>query len=352
MADYKKNKDNILNYKNEINRLTAGGPQRLYLIYGPEDYLKEKYIEKMVSLCFPDGETGFGFTKIDGTNLNLLDLEEAVNSVPFLSERTYVEVRGADLNRLKESDVERIIQLLSDIPDYCTVNFVLPSEYDPDARKKLTKFFLTKGVALKFTHQTQGALLEWITRRFAAQKKSISMEAAQRLMFISGDIMSTLIPEIEKIAAYAKGTNITVDDVNKIANHIPEADIFDAIDLIAEKKYNQAAEAFAVLLNDKSNEPIFITAVMGMQFKRLYFARTALDAGMNAEYIMDALKIKDFVARKMCRTGRELSPEFLQSAVEICADTDYKLKSSGLNGQDLIRDAFSRIIAGDMITHA
>lgn len=350
--DRKKSKENILNYKHEINLLVTGGPQRLYLLYGPEEYLRERYIEKLVSLCFPEGETGFGYTKIDGSSFDIITFEEAVNSVPFLSEKTYVEIRNLDINKMKEQDSEKFMDILSDIPEYCTVNIILAGEYEPDNRKKVTKFLQKNGVFLKFTHQTQGALLEWITRRFAAQNKAINMEAAQRLIFISGDIMSKLIPEIEKIAAFSSDRNITVDDVNTIANHIPEADIFDAIELISEKKYNQAAESFAVLLNDKANEPIYITAILGMQFKRLYFAKTALECGENSDYISSKLKVPDFVARKMCRTVRDFVPGFLESALRICADTDYKMKSTSQDDADLLREAFSKIIAGDTSNNA
>lgn len=66
-------------------------------------------------------------------------------------------------------------------------------------------------------------LIDWLIRRFSAAGKSIELEAAQRLIFISGDLMSRLIPEIEKVAAYAKGDRVTVADVEAVANHIPEA---------------------------------------------------------------------------------------------------------------------------------
>ena len=54
--------------------------------------------------------------------------------------------------------------------------------------------------------------------------------------------MNRLIPEIEKVAAYAKGDRVTVEDVEAVAHHIPEAVIFTLTDQIAQRRYDRAAE--------------------------------------------------------------------------------------------------------------
>lgn len=114
-----------------------------------------------------------------------------------------MEIRDVELNRLKEP--EKYMAVFSDIPEYCTVCLVQSAQFEPDGRLKLIKTLRSVARELKFTQQSQGMLIDWIIRRFAAAGKSVELEAAQRLMFISGDLMSRLIPEIEKIAAFAKG---------------------------------------------------------------------------------------------------------------------------------------------------
>ena len=170
----KKRKDEKqLNYKEEIRRLKSGGPDRLYLLWGPEDYLRELYLQTLKDLCIPDGEDSFSYKRMDGPELDLKELSAAIDAIPFLSERSLIELRGVDLNKIKDSD--GLQKLLEDIPEYCTIVFVQSAVYEPDGRLKQIKFLKENAVELKFAEQTQDALVNWIAKRFAAYGKRVRL---------------------------------------------------------------------------------------------------------------------------------------------------------------------------------
>ena len=334
------------NYSRALRILMEKGPERLYLLWGPEDYLREHYLSQLKKLCLPDGEESFSFKRLNGPELDPRELEQAVDAVPFLSERSFVELRGVDLNRLKEG--ERILSVLSDIPDYCTVVFVQSGEFEPDGRIKLVKNLRGLCREIQFTRQTQGDLVPWIAKRFSALGKGIDLDAANRLIFISGDLMNRLIPEIDKVAAYAKGEKVTVSDVEAVANHIPEAVIFQMTDLISQKKINNALEKLAELLSDKNNEPIPMLAMLGVQMRRLYAARLALERKLGAKYVMETCSCKyDFQANQLLQAARGFSLPQLIRAVELCAEADYRLKSEPVDDRELFKETVVRIAAGD-----
>ena len=157
-----------------------------------------------------------------------------------------------------------------------------------------------------------------------------------------------LIPEIEKVAAYAKGDRITVADVEAVANHIPEAVVFDMTDYIAQKKYNTAMAVLAELISDKNNAPIAMVAMIGQQMRRLYGAKlvSAQPDGMKA--LMDACGIKyEFIAKKLIASARGFTLPQLVRAVELCADADYKMKSSSTDDTELLKELVLRIAAGE-----
>lgn len=344
MAKGKKDNEK-LNYSAAVRELKENPPGRLYFLWGPEDYLREQYLTELKKRCLPNGDDGFSYRRFDGPELDINGLDEAVNALPFISERCLVELRDVDINKLKEP--ERYIEILSDIPDYCTVCFVQNSQYEPDGRLKLIKSIKEQGRELKFTAQSQGMLVDWIIRRFRAAGKSIELDAAQRLIFVSGKMMSGLIPEIEKVAAYTKGERVTVREVDAIANHIPEARIFEMTDFISKKKFNTAVSVMAELLMDKNNEPIPMLAMLGIQMRRLYAARLALEQGLGTEYVMEACGIRyDFIARDLISAARGFTLQQLRDAVKICAETDYKMKSSSEDDAALLKDAVLRIAAG------
>lgn len=335
-----------MNYAAEIRALKDNGPQRLYLLWGVEDYLREQYLTRLKAVCLPEGEDSFSFKRMDGPEIDLNELSQAVDAMPFLSERSFVEIRGLDLNKLKDAD--RLIEILSDIPDYCTVALVQSAQFEPDGRLKAVKAIRTAAKELRFTQQTQGLLMDWIVRRFAAAGKRIEHEAVLRLIFVSGDLMNKLIPEIDKIAAYAKGECVTVSDVDAVANHVPEAVIFDMTDYIAQKKYNSALNVLAELLADKNNEPIAMLGMLGLQMRKLYAARLAIDSSLGVRYIMDNCSIKyEYIANKLMSSARGFTSARLIRALELCAETDYKMKSTGQDAAELLKETVVRIAAGE-----
>lgn len=335
-----------LNYSAELRRLKQQGPARLYLLWGPEDYLREQYLRQLKALCLPEGEDSFSYKRMDGPELDYTALQNAVDAMPFMTERSFIEIRDADLNKLKEP--EKLIKILSDIPDYCTVAFVQSAQYEMDGRLKLIKGLKSIALELKFTQQSQSLLIDWVNRRFAAAGKSVELDAVQRLIFISGDLMSKLIPEIEKVAAYAKGDKVTIADVEAVANHIPDAIIFDMTDYISQKKYNTALSVLAELLADRNNEPIPMLAMLGLQMRKLYAARLAIDMQLGAKYVMEVCALKqEFIANKLIASARGFTLPQLKRAVELCAEADYKMKSSSLDDEELLKETVLRIAAGE-----
>ena len=138
-------------------------------------------------------------------------------------------------------------------------------------------------------------------------------------------------------------------DVEAVANHIPEAVIFDMTEYIAQKKYNTALSVLAELLADKNNEPIAMLAMLGMQMRRLYAARLSIEQGLGVKYVMDACAIKsDYVAKKLINAARGFTLPQLIKAVELCAETDYKMKSSSQDERELLKEAVLRIAAGEV----
>lgn len=335
-----------LDYVAELKALKAQGPGNLYLMYGPEDYLREQFLTELKKLCLPDGEDGFSFKRFDGPELEPAELEQAIDAVPFMTERSFVELRDVNINKL--GDPEHFVKIISDIPDYCTVAFVQSSSFEPDNRLKFMKALREKAHCMDFVQQSQGQLFSWINRRFEALGKSIDMEAIQRLIFVSGDLMNHLIPEIEKIAAYVKDSRVTAADVEAVAHHIPDADVFAITDSISQKNYEKAFGILAELLGDKGNEPIMILAVLGAQMRKLYAAKVATEQGVSIAELSKGLNIKfEFIARNLVGSAKGYTVRQLAKAVELCAEADSLMKTGAVDSREYLKELVVRIAAGE-----
>jgi DNA polymerase-3 subunit delta len=336
-----------LNYPALTRALAEKGPGRLYCLYGQEDYLRELFLKEIKKLCLPGGDGDFDYHRFDGPPVDMAELGDAVNAMPFTSERTLTEVRGFDINKCREADAAMLAEVLADIPDYATVVFVQDADYEPDWRLKAAKSIKKHGEAVNFTSQEQGQLLPWIRRRFSALGKTIEPDAAAQLVYMSGGLMSGLIPEIEKIASSVEGGVVTPDDVSRIANRVPEARIFDMTDCLAAKDYDGAARLLADLIAS-GEEPIMTIAVIGQQMRRLYAARLAIQEHLGASYVREVCGIEyDFIINKLMAAAAGFSLAQLGNAVRLCAETDYAMKSSPTDDADLLKELFVRLAAGD-----
>ena len=99
-------------------------------------------------------------------------------------------------------------------------------------------------------------------RRFAAAGKDIDAGTVDHLLFTCGSLMTGLVPEIAKIAAYARGPKITAADIDAVADPVLDARVFDMTDAVAARDYDKAAECLAELLR-MQEEPIRILAALG-----------------------------------------------------------------------------------------
>lgn len=331
------------NYNLELRQLKENGPERLYMFYGREEYLRERFMEELKKLCVPE-EDEFSLRRLNGTSVGLGELEEAVNALPFFAQRSMVVVRDYDLNKCRDVEAERLKAIISDIPEYCTLVFVQSAANEPDGRLAVVKSIKKLGRAVEFTEQDQDALTRWVANRFSALGKSLSRGDAEYMIFLCGTLMNGLIPEIEKAAAHAHGAVVSREDIDATANRIPEADVFEMTDMLAGAKIDRAAVLLSDLLADKNNHPIMLLALIGQQMRRLFAVKLAQSEGRGRQDIMELSGVRyDFIYNRLLGTAKNYSLSSLKNILDLCAEYDYKMKSSGLDPAMLLRELLARI---------
>lgn len=342
-----KQKDTGVRYQDAVRALKQDGPQRLYVLYGVEDYLREQFLAQLKARCLPEGESEFSFHRFDGATLELHTLADAVDAMPFLTERSFIEVRGLDTNKLPEADAARFTQIIEDMPDYCTLALVMDTEFSPDGRLKLTKALKKHGELLQFAEQDGSTLVSWVARRFDAWQKRITTADAQYLITITGGLMNRMIPEIDKISAYAKDSVVTRSDIDAVTEKVPDAVVFEMTDFLAAGNADGAMEKLSELLTNKNNVPIMLLAVVGQQLRRLYAAKIAAAEGLGMNDLMELCGVRfDFIAQKLLQQARRFPLPLLERAVERCAEADYAMKHSSADDLALLQELLLDVMVG------
>lgn len=309
--------------------LAAGEIGSAYLFYGEESYLREYYLGAIKKALVPAGFEEFNFHRLDGRGLAMAELADAVEAMPMMAERTMTVVTDCDLFKLGEDARGALISLLEDLPEYCCLVFVYDIlEYKPNKTyKKLCAALDAHVTAVNFQLQDKSDLINWIRRRFRALGKDIDARAAEHLIFTCGGLMTGLVPEIEKIGAYARGKEISVEDINAVADPVLDAVVFHMTNAVTRGDYNGASEILGQLLK-KQEEPFMLLAAVGKELRRLYTARLALDEGLGKLWLMEQWGMRsDYPARLLLDAARRTTQEWCENSVRLCQKLDRRLKS-------------------------
>lgn len=331
-----KQKADTAGYQQLKKDLAGGEPGRLYLFHGEETYLRDHYLGRLKELLLTGGMGEFNLHTIPAREMSPRRLEEAVDCLPMMGERTVVLVTDFDLSKTGEKDREDYIRIFSQLPEYCCVVLVYDLiPYKLDARTKLASAIKEHGTVVNFVRQEENELVKWVTRRFRALGKRIDSRLASELIFLCGDLMHNLVGEIEKVGAYAKGEQITRQDIEAVATPQLDTVVFRMTDAIGEKNFDRAAGVLGELYQMQET-PYVIMASLGRQMRQLYSARLALEQGKGASYVADLWKLKPYPADKLMTSARRFSLKWCRKAVVRCGQTDLAMKSTGQDGKELL----------------
>ena len=188
MAKRSEQPDMLQQLKSDIRNKCVG---RLYFFHGEETFLLHHYLDQLKKQLLDELTESFNFHKLNNETFDLRSFADCVENLPMMAEHTLVWVDEIDIFKLPESDREKLIDVLSDIPDYCTVVFIhITTPWKPDKRlKKLWDTIQKYGCVVEFAKQEPRDLIPWITRHFAAGKKRITPELCAYLIDITGGTM-------------------------------------------------------------------------------------------------------------------------------------------------------------------
>lgn len=340
-----KAKTEAMDFRQLEKELSEGTIRQLYFFYGEESYLKEYYLGRLKAGILTNGMETFNFHVLKEKEVTPKKLEEVVDCLPMMAERTFILVTDFDLFQTREAEREQYRTILSQLPDYCCLVFfydLVPFKWD--ARTKLAATVKKSGVLVDFARSDEANLVAWMQRRFRALGRDIDKGLAREMIFLCGDLMHTLIGEIEKVGAYAKQTRITRGDIEAVVTVQLDAVIYQMTNAIGEGKFDHAAAVLGELYQ-MQEPPMKILAALGKQLRQIYCAALALERGKNPTYVAELWDLKSFRAERIFYAARRFGVEWCRRSVVRCAQTDFAMKSTGRENQELLTELLLELAA-------
>ena len=309
--------------------IRAKNVENLYFFHGEEGFLMSHYLEQLRKLLLDELTESFNYHRLNSETFDLRSFADAVENLPMMAEHTFVQVEDIDLFKLSEDNRNKMVEILSDIPEYCTVVFTYVTvPWKPDKRlKKLWEAIDQNGSVVEFAKQELKDLIPWVTRHFAAKGKQITSDLCHYLIDITGGTMTALSGEIGKICAYSGADHIKKTDIDAVTEPVMDAVVFQMTDLLGQGQYGPALQKLQQLLK-MQQEPIAILGAVGNHFRRIGTARTLLDNGRSSGELMKLCGMASYPAQKTMDAARRFRPEFCAKAAELVLETDRNMKTS------------------------
>jgi DNA polymerase III subunit delta len=169
-------------------------------------------------------------------------------------------------------------------------------------------------------------LPEWVGEQFGRLGASVDRDACRALVEAVGDDVGDLASEIQKLATWADGEQITRATVEELAVGRAETPIFAVTDAWGRRDVGATLRATETLLDRshraRSGELIRLVASLVGHVGRVRKVSRLADEGVRSREIAGRLKMHPFVAEKATKQAANFSPEELSQATVRLAELD------------------------------
>ncbi len=321
----------------------------VYLVFGDDSYLKNYYKDTLAKKA-SDGDPFFNLQKFEG-DCDLQEVFDAVNQFPMMADRKAVVLNDFDFEHCAKSDFERLLELISNANDTCAL-IICFDTVDFDAKrgakekKLLAAVEKVNGTCAEINHRSITALVKMLSD--AAKKRGCNFGeiAARYLIEVSGNDLSTLQNELNKLCAYVGSGEITKETVEQIAVKSIDASVYEYVKQILLGDVSRAL----TMLDDMffmRVEPIAILSVAASSYVDIYRAYTANLKGANKQDIADDFKYpknKQFLIDRATQNLKKFNSTKLRLSLAAIADADKALKSFGADPRTILEQLTVKLV--------
>ena len=308
----------------ELERaLNDGKIQPLYLLLGPERYLRDAAARAITNAALANtllrefNETSFSLFS-DDVQAAIATAEQ----LPMMSDRRVVRIR--DFNRLREAQEDILVNYLGN-PVPSTVVIFIADELDK--RKKATKSLLDRCTVVDFSPLKDAEAKTWVQTHLQELKTAADDKVINEIVRLVGTNVQTLFMEVDKLASGAGDTHrITLDLVDELIGRSRELANWELTDQLLAGNRKKALETLHRLLEDEV-EPLMLLGLIGSNYRKLALSKHVLMQKGESQ-VFKYVFIQPFKQRSYIETLRRIDSAKLAHAIQLIANVDLAIKTS------------------------
>lgn len=308
----------------ELERsLNEGKIQPLYLLSGPERYLRDAAARAITNAALANTL----LREFNEVSFSLLsdDVQAAIaaaEQLPMMSDRRVVRIR--DFSRLLEAQEDVLIAYVVNPVPSTAVIFIAD---ELDKRKKATKTLLDRCTVVDFSPLKDAEAKTWVMKRLKELKTEADDQVINEIVRLVGTDVQTLFMELDKLASGAADTGrITLPLVEELIGRSRELANWDLTDQLLAGNRKKALETLHRLLEDDA-EPLMLLGLIGSNYRKLALGKQVL-MNKGESQVFKYVYVQPFKQREYLNALRRADAAKLAHAIQLIADVDLAIKTS------------------------
>lgn len=329
----------------------------IHLLLGADEYLTAEWLAAQKAALGDPEMAGLNTVELAGGQSSALQVLGEAAMMPFLCERRLLIVRGlfdAYEKRMAASksdaaavyvEMAQLLEGLRNVPESCILVFV---DNSVDKRRGLWKGYVLPATGAHSERRIAGleALIQagvvkletltapdaktlpaWLQARARAQNIAIDGAAAAMLCTFVGANLRQLDSELEKLALYADGRPITVQDVRTMVADVSEELVWNMTDALGQRQGAKAMHALRELRRNDQN-PIYLLTMIARQYRMLIEIKSLLATGQHNHFeIAKQLGYGAYPVQKALPLAHQYTFEELEDALDRLLEADMAMKT-------------------------
>ena len=312
----------------------------VFYLHGEDEFRKEEVVRALVDTHVDPATRDFNYDPLRGTEVEAETLASVIATPPMMAEWRVVVVR--EVEGLASSARARDVLLEAAAHPAPGLALILSCTVPQDSKAKFYKDLGKASRSLEFPPITASDVPGWLMAR-SKERFGVELDedAAQALGAAVGTTLGVLSQELEKIAEYASGrARIALADVEAAGTRIPAQDRWRWLDLVGEKRFEEALGSVGVLLGQGETGVGLVIALA------THFLRMGIVAEQGPSVLEDNLpRHQLWLGKKLVPQARRWSPAEIDAALGGLLRVDRLLKSSPLSEEHLLEEWLLALLA-------
>jgi DNA polymerase-3 subunit delta len=308
----------------------------VYFLYGPEDYLMDEEIQRLLERTLSPKERGLNLHLFSGGEHSGKEIVQTAQTIPMFSRYRFVLVGEAD--RILEEEMEELLRYIEKpSPTTCLVLCAQTLGLWKKHQAEIEKV----GKVIECTRLKGRALVSWVKNRMAERGEKLSEEASDYLVEVVGDHLHDLENALEKIfLSVGEKQTIELSDVEGIASEVKVSTVFDLMDAIGHQNLEKALGILEKAMESKTvsfkkeeetskkmDDPVpLLLSMMAKQYRNIWRVKEMASQQEEVSEIAKVLRMSPWNVKKLMDQGRHFSESSLREGILNCHRIDLSIK--------------------------